>query len=71
LPSVLNYLAQGKKSQARKDLERILAEDSNYAEVRTSSRRSTVEQGPGGEPNAGAERDRRPQANLRDARAQR
>lgn len=25
-----NYLAQGKKAMARKDLERILAEDSNY-----------------------------------------
>jgi tetratricopeptide (TPR) repeat protein len=29
-----NYLAQGKKSQARKDLERILAEDSGYDGVR-------------------------------------
>jgi tetratricopeptide (TPR) repeat protein len=29
-----NFLAQGKKSQARKDLERILAEDSNYEGVR-------------------------------------
>jgi tetratricopeptide (TPR) repeat protein len=29
-----NYLAQGKKAQARKDLERILAEDSGYEEVR-------------------------------------
>jgi tetratricopeptide (TPR) repeat protein len=29
-----NYLAQGKKSQARKDLERILAEDSSYENVR-------------------------------------
>jgi tetratricopeptide (TPR) repeat protein len=29
-----NYLAQGKKAQARKDLERILAEDSNYEGVR-------------------------------------
>jgi tetratricopeptide (TPR) repeat protein len=29
-----NYLAQGKKSQARKDLERILAEDSGYERVR-------------------------------------
>jgi tetratricopeptide (TPR) repeat protein len=29
-----NYLAQGKKSQARKDLERILAEDSSYEGVR-------------------------------------
>lgn len=29
-----NFLAQGKKSQARKDLERILAEDSNYEDVR-------------------------------------
>jgi tetratricopeptide (TPR) repeat protein len=29
-----NYLAQGKKSQARKDLERILAEDSGYEGVR-------------------------------------
>jgi tetratricopeptide (TPR) repeat protein len=29
-----NYLAQGKKSQARKDLERILAEDSAYEGVR-------------------------------------
>ena len=29
-----NYLAQGKKSMARKDLERILAEDSNYVGVR-------------------------------------
>jgi tetratricopeptide (TPR) repeat protein len=29
-----NYLAQGKKSQARKDLERILAEDSDYEGVR-------------------------------------
>lgn len=25
-----NYLAQGKKSQARKDLEHILAEDSSF-----------------------------------------
>jgi tetratricopeptide (TPR) repeat protein len=29
-----NYLAQGKKSKARKDLERVLAEDSSYAGVR-------------------------------------
>jgi tetratricopeptide (TPR) repeat protein len=29
-----NYLAQGKKSQARKDLERVLAEDSSYEGVR-------------------------------------
>jgi tetratricopeptide (TPR) repeat protein len=29
-----NYLAQGKKAQARKDLERILAEDSGYDGVR-------------------------------------
>ena len=29
-----NYLRQGKKAQARKDLERILAEDSNYEGVR-------------------------------------
>ncbi len=29
-----NFLAQGKKSQARKDLERILAEDSGYEGVR-------------------------------------
>jgi tetratricopeptide (TPR) repeat protein len=29
-----NYLAQGKKAQARKDLERILAEDSDYEGVR-------------------------------------
>jgi tetratricopeptide (TPR) repeat protein len=29
-----NYLAQNKKSQARKDLERILAEDSDYEGVR-------------------------------------
>jgi Tfp pilus assembly protein PilF len=29
-----NYLAQGKKAMARKDLERILAEDSNYEGVR-------------------------------------
>jgi tetratricopeptide (TPR) repeat protein len=29
-----NYLAQGKKSQARKDLERILADDSGYEGVR-------------------------------------
>jgi tetratricopeptide (TPR) repeat protein len=29
-----NYLAQGKKAQARKDLERILAEDSGYEGVR-------------------------------------
>jgi tetratricopeptide (TPR) repeat protein len=29
-----NYLAQGKKAQARKDLERILAEDSAYEGVR-------------------------------------
>jgi tetratricopeptide (TPR) repeat protein len=29
-----NFLAQGKKSQARKDLERILAEDSSYEGVR-------------------------------------
>jgi tetratricopeptide (TPR) repeat protein len=29
-----NYLAQGKKGMARKDLERILAEDSNYEGVR-------------------------------------
>jgi tetratricopeptide (TPR) repeat protein len=29
-----NYLAQGKKSQARKDLERVLAEDSGYEGVR-------------------------------------
>jgi Tfp pilus assembly protein PilF len=28
-----NYLVQGKKSQARKDLERILAEDSSYEGV--------------------------------------
>jgi tetratricopeptide (TPR) repeat protein len=29
-----NYLAQGKKAMARKDLERILAEDSGYEGVR-------------------------------------
>ena len=29
-----NYLAEGKKSMARKDLERILAEDSDYDGVR-------------------------------------
>jgi hypothetical protein len=29
-----NYLAQGKKGMARKDLERILAEDSGYEGVR-------------------------------------
>ena len=29
-----NYVAQGKKGMARKDLERILAEDSNYESVR-------------------------------------
>lgn len=29
-----NYLGQGKKGMARKDLERILAEDSNYEGVR-------------------------------------
>jgi tetratricopeptide (TPR) repeat protein len=29
-----NFLAQGKKSQARKDLERVLAEDSGYEGVR-------------------------------------
>jgi tetratricopeptide (TPR) repeat protein len=29
-----NYLAQGKKGMARKDLERILAEDSDYGDVR-------------------------------------
>jgi len=29
-----NYLAQGKRAQARKDLERILAEDSTYEGVR-------------------------------------
>jgi Tfp pilus assembly protein PilF len=29
-----NYLAQGKKAQARKDLERILADDSSYEGVR-------------------------------------
>jgi tetratricopeptide (TPR) repeat protein len=29
-----NYVAQGKKGMARKDLERILAEDSDYLEVR-------------------------------------
>jgi len=29
-----NYLAQGKRAQARKDLERILAEDSTYDDVR-------------------------------------
>jgi tetratricopeptide (TPR) repeat protein len=29
-----NYLAQGKKAMARKDLERILAEDSDYESVR-------------------------------------
>jgi tetratricopeptide (TPR) repeat protein len=29
-----NYLAQGKKAMARKDLERILAEDSSYEGVR-------------------------------------
>jgi Tfp pilus assembly protein PilF len=29
-----NYLAQGKKGMARKDLERILAEDSSYQGVR-------------------------------------
>lgn len=28
-----NHLAQGKRSQARKDLERILAEDSDYEGV--------------------------------------
>jgi Tfp pilus assembly protein PilF len=29
-----NYLVQGKKGMARKDLERILAEDSGYEGVR-------------------------------------
>lgn len=29
-----NYLAQGKKGMARKDLERIFAEDSDYPNVR-------------------------------------
>ena len=29
-----NYLAQGKRGMARKDLERILAEDSGYEGVR-------------------------------------
>lgn len=29
-----NYLAQGKKGMARKDLERILAEDSGYEDIR-------------------------------------
>jgi Tfp pilus assembly protein PilF len=29
-----NYLDQGKKAMARKDLERILAEDSSYEGVR-------------------------------------
>jgi Tfp pilus assembly protein PilF len=29
-----NYVAQGKKAQARKDLERILAEDSDYPGLR-------------------------------------
>lgn len=29
-----NYVAQGKKSMARKDLERILAEDSGYDGLR-------------------------------------
>ena len=29
-----NYLTQGKKAMARKDLERILAEDSSYEGVR-------------------------------------
>ena len=29
-----NYIAQGKKAQARKDLERILAEDSDYPGLR-------------------------------------
>jgi Tfp pilus assembly protein PilF len=29
-----NYLAQGKKGMARKDFERILAEDSDYPNVR-------------------------------------
>jgi len=29
-----NYIAQGKKAMARKDLERILAEDSDYEGVR-------------------------------------
>jgi tetratricopeptide (TPR) repeat protein len=29
-----NYLAQGKKGMARKDLERILAQDSSYEGVR-------------------------------------
>ncbi len=46
-----SYLAQGKKAQARKDLERILAEDSNYegvrerlAELTTAGNRSVKEQ---------------------------
>jgi Tfp pilus assembly protein PilF len=29
-----NYIAQGKKARARKDLERILADDSDYPGLR-------------------------------------
>jgi tetratricopeptide (TPR) repeat protein len=36
-----NYLAQGKKAQARKDLERILAEDSGYEGLREHLARLT------------------------------
>jgi tetratricopeptide (TPR) repeat protein len=38
-----NFLAQGKKSQARKDLERILADDSSYEGSANSWPRSTAE----------------------------
>jgi tetratricopeptide (TPR) repeat protein len=37
-----NYLAQGKKAMARKDLERILAEDSDYEGVREQLNRGLV-----------------------------
>lgn len=37
-----NYLAQNKKAQARKDLERILAEDSGYEGVREQLAELTV-----------------------------
>ena len=38
-----NYLAQGKKAMARKDLERILAEDSSYEGVREKLAELTAE----------------------------
>lgn len=34
LERATNYAAQGKKAMARKDLERVLAEDSSYEDVR-------------------------------------